>query len=42
MTKANLSQCVKGGDTNGRPGYVIGFRYDAEIIERLKQSIPHT
>ncbi len=42
MTKGNLSQCVKGGDANQRPGYVIGFRYNQDVVEALKTAIPHT
>ena len=38
----NLTQCVKGGDANGRPGWLIKFEYDAEIVEAVKKSIPHT
>ncbi len=41
-TKSQLTQCVRGGDKNGRSGYVIAFDYDAELIENLKKSVPHT
>ncbi len=37
----NLTSCIKGGDTNGRAGWLIQFHYDAEFIEKLKSAIPH-
>lgn len=39
---ANLTQCTKGGDENGRPGWNIKFEYDQETVETLKRSVPHT
>ena len=39
---ANLTQCTKGGDENGRPGWHIKFEYDQETVETLKRSVPHT
>jgi hypothetical protein len=37
----NLTQCIRGGDAGGRPGYIIGFQYDPDTVETLKRSIPH-
>lgn len=37
----NLSQCIKGGSVDGRAGWIIGFDYRPEIVEKLKE-IPHT
>lgn len=39
---ANLTQCVKSGNTTGYPGWLIKFDYDADLIERLKREIHHT
>jgi hypothetical protein len=39
---ANLTQCSRGGDEAGRPGWNIKFEYDQETVELLKKSIPHT
>lgn len=39
---ANLTQCTKGGDENGRTGWNIKFEYDERAIELLKRNIPHT
>lgn len=36
-----LTQCVRGGSQEGRPGYLLWFYYDQDFIESLKQSIPH-
>jgi len=30
----------KGGSSDGRRGYIITFDYDADLIRRLKESIP--
>jgi len=38
----NLSECIKAGDEDMREGYMIAFKYDEELIESLKSSIPHT
>ena len=38
----NLTSCIKGGDVQGRPGWIIQFIYDEQTIERLKHKIPHT
>ena len=38
----NLSTCIKAGSRDGEAGYLIGFAYDREIVEQLKQQIPHT
>ena len=38
----NLTSCIKGGDAQGRPGWIIQFRYDAEFIEKVKKAIHHT
>ena len=37
-----LKTCIKGGSIEGRPGWLIQFDYNPEIIEALKQAIPHT
>ena len=37
----NLTSCIKGGDVQGRPGWLIQFRYDAEFVEKLKETIDH-
>ena len=39
---ANLTQCVKSGSTVGRPGWLIKFDYDPDLIEKLKRGIYHT
>jgi len=39
---ANLNQCYRGGNAQGKPGYWIGFDYDTEFVEKLKKTIPHT
>jgi len=38
----NLTQCIRGGDINGRGGFIIAFHYDQELVEQLKRAIPHT
>jgi len=38
----NLTQCIRGGDRDGRSGFLIAFHYDLDAVEDLKQSIPHT
>jgi hypothetical protein len=38
----NLTQCIRGGDKDGRSGFIIGFHYDQDLVEHLKQAIPHT
>ncbi len=38
----NLTQCVRGGSQDGKLGWLISFKYDAEVVQQLKQSIPHT
>ncbi len=38
---AYLTQCVRGGSQNSRPGYLIKFDYDQDIVERLKKNVPH-
>jgi len=40
--KPTLKTCYRGGNADGQPGYWIGFDYDAELVETLKSSIPHT
>jgi len=40
--KTNLAQCVRGGSKDGQSGFIISFRYDQDLVEALKQSIPHT
>jgi hypothetical protein len=34
-----LQQAYRGG---GRPGWWLRFSYNAELVERLKKTIPHT
>ena len=33
-------QWVKGGSQVGKPGFLISFDYDAELVQRLKDTIP--
>lgn len=40
--KTSLTECTKSGSYDGRPGWVIGFNYDADVVESLKNQIPHT
>lgn len=40
--KWNLISCIKGGSQDRQAGYLITFKYDEELIETLKNSIPHT
>lgn len=40
--KPTLSNCYKGGNSDGQPGYWIGFHYDADVVEALKAAVPHT
>jgi len=35
-----LNQCIKGGSIDKQPGWVIGFHYSEEVVEKLKE-IPH-
>ena len=37
----NLRTCVKGGDSDGRPGWRIQFDYEPKIVERLKAAVYH-
>lgn len=30
----------KGGDRNGRPGYILEFDFDYDVVEKLKAKIP--
>lgn len=39
---ANLNQFYKGGNRDGRPGFWLGFRYELDIIEKLKHTVPCT
>lgn len=39
---ANLTQCVKSGNTMGQPGWLIKFAYNEALIEKLKRAIHHT
>jgi len=39
---AFLTQCIKGGSRDSRPGWLISFTYEEEIVEFLKRGIPHT
>ncbi len=38
----NLTQCIKGGSSDKRSGFIISFGYDVDTIETLKSSVPHT
>uniref|UniRef100_A0A6M3KEC3 Uncharacterized protein n=1 Tax=viral metagenome TaxID=1070528 RepID=A0A6M3KEC3_9ZZZZ len=38
----NLTQCIRGGSKEGRNGFLIAFHYDEDVVESLKQHIPHT
>lgn len=42
MTQQALTQCIKGGDRNGRSGWLIAFSYDEDVVETIKTKIPHT
>lgn len=42
MSRANLTQCIRGGDKDGRSGFIIAFSYDPDTVETLKRVIPHT
>ncbi len=37
----NLTQCIKAGNKDGRVGYVFSFVYDEQVVESLKQVVPH-
>lgn len=37
-----LNCCYKGGSSKGESGYWLGFDYDVDFIEHLKNQIPHT
>ncbi len=37
-----LSSCIKGGDAQGKPGWLIQIGYDAAFLERFKRAIHHT
>lgn len=37
-----LTSCIKGGSRNQRPGWLIQFSYDIELIETLKKSVWYT
>lgn len=36
-----LNECYKGGSLDGRPGWVLRFQYEAEVVEELKNATPH-
>jgi hypothetical protein len=36
-----LTSCVKGGSSQGKSGWIIQFKYDAEFIEKFKKTINH-
>ncbi len=38
---ATLKTAFRGGDSEERPGWWIGFGYDKAVIERLKRDVPH-
>ena len=35
----NLAQCIRGGDRDGRSGFLIAFRYDLDTVEALKNHV---
>jgi len=35
-----LNYWSKGGSLDGRPGYLLEFDYDPDILQRLKETIP--
>lgn len=35
-----LKNWYKGGSSKGEAGYWIGFAYDPDIIQRLKETVP--
>jgi hypothetical protein len=37
---ARLNSWVRGGNYEGKPGYIIEFDYDAETIAKIKDTIP--
>ena len=39
---ASLTQCIKGGSFDNKPGWLIKFDYDVSLIEKLKKSIHFT
>ena len=38
----NLTECIKAGSGDSCPGWLIKFKYDQDIVESLKTTIPHT
>jgi len=40
--KGGLRQCIKAGSLDRRPGWLLKFGYDAELVETLKARVPHT
>ena len=39
---ANLTQCIKGGSAANKPGWLIKFNYNLELVEALKKRVHHT
>lgn len=37
---ARSFQWQKGGSREGKPGYLISFGYDPELVQRLKETVP--
>lgn len=31
---------IKGGSKDGKPGYLVAFDYDADVVRELKERIP--
>jgi len=39
---AFLTSCIKGGSDDQRPGWLLQFQYDKNVVEALKAAVPHT
>uniref|UniRef100_A0A6M3KP47 Uncharacterized protein n=1 Tax=viral metagenome TaxID=1070528 RepID=A0A6M3KP47_9ZZZZ len=37
-----LTSCIRGGNTDRRPGWLIQFEYDPEVIELLKTQVHYS
>jgi len=38
----HLTSCIKGGSSDRRPGWLLQFDYDRELVEILKRQVHHT